>query len=277
MGLCASMQSNESETEIIKEYDFEAGDPLSKNESKELYSYEPALCKIEFEAFKDGKIQKCSGTGFFCEINYRDIPFRKALFTNNHVLDENRIKINKRIEFEYCGEKKIIEITKNRKVFTNEELDYTCIEILDTDKINKFFNIDKTVFENKNSLKYKEIVILQYPHGKLAIDKGKIIDINNNIIKHKIPTQAGLSGSPLIRRYNISVVVGIHHGVKQKEENEKLVKTKDKLNSKFECNLATPFDVIIKDIINKLTLNKNQSVEYRIINLIYNYINKNKT
>ena len=107
------------------------------------------------------------------------------------------------------------------------------------------------------------------------MDKGKIIDINNNIIKHKIPTQAGSSGSPLIRRYNISFVVGIHHGVKQKEENEKLVKTKDKPNVKFECNLATPFDVIIKDIINKLTLKINQKVEYRkTINLVYNKKNE---
>jgi len=270
MGICI-----ENKNVIKKEVDFGSGDPIAKDESDVLYSYESALCKIVFEAFKNGKTQKCSGTGFFCEINDMNIPFRKALFTNNHVLDENSIKINKQIEFEYCGEKKIIEITKNRKVFTNEDLDYTCIEILDIDKITKFFNIDQTVFENKNSLKYKDIVILQYPHGNLSIDKGKIIDINNNIIKHKIPTQAGSSGSPLIRRYNINFVIGIHYGVKQKEENEKSIKSKDKSNFKFEYNLATPFDVIIKDVINKLTININQRVEYRkTINLIYNKKNE---
>ena len=91
MGLChydrPKYKSNENKIEIKKEYDFEAGDPLSKNESDDLYSYEPAICKIEFKAFKDGKIQKGSGTGFFCEINDMNIPFRKALFTNNHVLN----------------------------------------------------------------------------------------------------------------------------------------------------------------------------------------------
>ena len=50
-----------------------------------------------------------------------------------------------------------------------------------------------------------------------------------------------------------------------------------KPNVKFEYNLATSFDAIIKDIINKLILNINQKVEYRkTINLIYKgwYSNK---
>ena len=119
MGICHSINDNqikdksiESKTEIKKEFDFGAGLPLSKDESDELYTYEPALCKIEFKAFKDGKIKKGSGTGFFCEINNINIPFRKALFTNNHVLDENRIQINKKVEFEYCREKKYLKLQK---------------------------------------------------------------------------------------------------------------------------------------------------------------------
>ena len=40
-----------------------------------------------------------------------------------------------------CGEKRKIEMTKKRKAFTNKGLDYTCRENLDTDKIDKFFNI----------------------------------------------------------------------------------------------------------------------------------------
>ena len=41
----------------------------------------------------------------------------------------------------------------------------------------------------------------------------------------------------------------------------------------YKCNLATPFDIIIEDIINKLSneVEHSKSVEYRnIINLIYN-------
>ena len=55
-----------------------------------------------------------SGTWFFYEINYENIPFKKALFTNNHFLDENKIKINEQFEFEFCRKKNIIDITKDR-------------------------------------------------------------------------------------------------------------------------------------------------------------------
>ena len=66
----------------------------------ELYSYEPALCKIRFETLNNGKIIQGFGTGFFCEINDINILFKKALFTNNHILDENSIKVNKKIKKE---------------------------------------------------------------------------------------------------------------------------------------------------------------------------------
>ena len=254
---------NENKQEIIKEVDF-GSSPIAKDEYDELYSYESALCKIKFVKIEDGKAKTASGTGFFCEINDINIPFRQALFTNNHVLDENSININKQIEFEYCGEQKKIEIT-NRRKFTNEKLDYTCIEINDLDKINKFFNIDKTIFSDKNSLINKDLFILQYPHGTLSIDKGKILDINNNTIEHKIPTQFGSSGSPLIKRYSNNLVVGIHCGAKIKNETKEI-----------ECNLATPFDAIIEDMIYQLIQNKNKAKEYRnTINLIYNKKSEN--
>ena len=98
------------------------------------------------------------------------MTFRKTLFTNHHILDENSIQINKQIEYESCGKKNTITITKDRKVFTNKDLDYTCIEILDTDKINNFFIIDRTFFNDKDSLKKKEIFILQYPGEVLKHD-----------------------------------------------------------------------------------------------------------
>ena len=131
-------------------------DPIAKNEIDELYSYEPALCKLKFEVLKNGEKIKAFGTGFFCEIHDKNIPFNKALFTNNHILNKNRIKIDKQIEFECNGQQNIIKMTKDRKVFTNKDLDYTCIELLDTDNINKFFSIDKTIFDDKNSLKKKK-------------------------------------------------------------------------------------------------------------------------
>ena len=228
--------------------------PMNQSETEDLYSYESAICKIKFKTLEKGQIKNGIGTGFFLEINDANIPFKKALFTNNHVLDENRIEMYKEIEFEYCKKPKEIIRTENRKAFTNKELDYTCIEIFDTDNINKFFRIDETVINNKNLLKNKEIFILQYPNGELAHDAGIILDINNNIIKHSVCTEKGASGSPLIKRYNNNLIIGIHHGSKS-------------LDKKYLYNLATPFDIIIKDIKDQF-LNNNKNTINKI-NLIY--------
>ena len=57
----------------------------SKKEIDELYSYESAICKIKIQYIENGQIKEGLGTGCFCEIYDNDIPFKKALFTNNHV------------------------------------------------------------------------------------------------------------------------------------------------------------------------------------------------
>ena len=237
------------------------GPPFSITEINDLYKYKSCLCKIKYKTQDN---PDSFGTGFFCEINDDNIPFKKALFTNNHILDDNSIQVNKVIEFDYLNKPKNIKITGKRRAFTNEELDYTCIEILDKDKINNYFNIDKSYFEQINKLKDLLIIVMQYPFGEeLSIDKGAIIDIDvqNKNIKHNAPTEHGSSGSPLIRRYNNNLVLGIHQsGIKDKNNN-------------FLYNLATPFNVIIRDIKNKL----NNTIQYKnIINLIYHKEKENK-
>ena len=217
--------------------------PPTLKELKELYNYESAICKIKSNLKNGDKIVYRVGTGFFCELNDEDIPFNLALFTNNHVLNETRIKNNMEIKFEYLNENRTIKMTTNRRKFTNKDLDYTCIQIFESDKIDKFFKIDKLYFEKKNIL--KDIVILQYPEGKkISHSIGKIIGFKNDIISHNASTLGGSSGSPLIKRYNINLIIGIHHSTNK------------------EINLATPFDIIIKDLKYKLT-------ENTIINLIY--------
>ena len=56
------------------------------------------MCKIE-GINKDRK--KTKGSGFFCELNNDKMPFKYALFTNHHVLDESSIDIGKTINLEY--------------------------------------------------------------------------------------------------------------------------------------------------------------------------------
>ena len=133
--------------------------PETKDEIDDLYLNESAMCKIIYKK----NSERGYGTGFFCEIN-ADIPIKKELFTNNHILDEDSIEINKEIEFEYLNKKekenrKLI-ITKDRRKYTNAEYDYICIEIFDSDKINKYFGIDESDYDNINSLIAKEIFIL---------------------------------------------------------------------------------------------------------------------
>jgi len=240
-----------SNTKINEVIPYAYGKPITKEEIEELYSYESAICKIK-HGISD------SGIGFFCEINDDTIPFKKALFTNNHVLNEKSIDINKEIKLEYCKEEKKISITKNRKVFTKKEFDYICIEIFDTDNINKFFKIDENINNDKNSLKNKDIFILQYPSGELSYDSGTILDIKDDILSHSISTDKVSSGSPLIKRNNINLIIGIHVGGHDIEN----------FGHKIKYNFATPFDIIIKDI--KLQLSNKNLNEYKNrINIIY--------
>ena len=55
-----------------------------------------------------------------------------ALITNNHLLNEDDIKINKDIEISFYNDKiiKILKINDSRKIYTNENLDITIIEII---------------------------------------------------------------------------------------------------------------------------------------------------
>ena len=46
---------------------------------------------------------------------------------------------------------KEIKITGNRKVFTNKEIDYTCIEIFESDGIKNFFKIEPNIFNFQGS------------------------------------------------------------------------------------------------------------------------------
>ena len=231
--------------------------PMSLDEIKDLYSNESSMCKIKV---KNEKGNNVIGTGFFCEINDKDIPFKKVLFTNNHILNEknkeNNIELSNEIEFEYLNKIKKIKMIKNRRKYTNKNIDYTCIEIFEEDEIKQFFKIDDSYFDNINKLKTKEIFILQYPNDEeLNFSSGKILNIENNEIHHSAATYYGSSGSPLIKRYNNKLILGMHCGD---------VKNKDK---KVLFNLAIPFDIIINDIKSKININPSKN--NTIINLIY--------
>ena len=159
------------------------------------------------------------GSGFFCEIKVNN-RLMKVLFTNNHVLNN----LNSDIKIEHNKEKKIIKLSENRFKCTNEELDYTCIEILKEDGFNNYFKIDKNININNpyEEYKYDEYVMIQYPGGDdVSFAQGYINNINDYIINYTMKTEYGSSGSPLILDTRNLKIIGIHYQKTSKNNDEK--------------------------------------------------------
>ena len=231
------------------------GNPVSRQEIFELLEMEKSMCKISFIRKENNKIIKGHGTGFFCKID--NFPIKYALFTNNHILNEYNLKLDKKINIEYLNNidniknplyiKKEIKINEKRRVYTNKEMDYTCIEIFESDGIYDYFEIDPILFTiNENDvINDLEIFILQYPKGnELSFSYGKILKIkDNNKIIHSGSTEGGSSGSPIIRRDNNKYIIGLHYGGVEKN------------NKNYSYNLATIFDSILNDIYKSNEIN----------------------
>ena len=188
--------------------------PIKIKNLKRYLKKEDAICKLITG----------SGTGFFCkfEVNGR---IMKGLFTNNHVLKEDLIKENSIIQLRHNDAIKEIKITSNRFKCTNEELDYTCIEIFDNEDYNNYFEIDDNINCQNPNIQYgnKLGAIYQFPNEKdLSCGEGLIEGIKNanntNIIIHKITTDFGSSGSPIFLSDNLKVI-GIHCRRKDKDTN----------------------------------------------------------
>ena len=125
------------------------------------------ICKIYL---KNGT----KGTGFFSKIsNQTKTNYLNVLITNNHILNENDIKIGSKIEFSLNDDNifKRIKIDKSRKVFTDKETDSTFIEIKPKeDGINFFFELDDYVFREteflENYYRSTSVYTLHIPKGQ---------------------------------------------------------------------------------------------------------------
>ena len=210
---------------------------VTKDEILELFKLEKLMCKISFKKKVNNEIKEGKGIGFFSELN--NFLFKYALFTTNHVLDEDDIKIGKEINFEYLKEssyvKQKILIDGKRRVYTSKDLNYTCIEIFESDGIQDYFKIDPIFNFNKASLNNSTIFILQYSNSnnELSFSHGKILSFEGDIIIHNASTDLCSSGCPIIRKCKENYIIGLHHG-----ENEKGNK-----------NLGTIIESILDDIL----------------------------
>ena len=181
---------------------------------------------IKFEPLLDNLNTSCRiiikdklmGSGFFCKININHNINNKEivmLFTNNHVLKTEDLKLGSEFEIEYINkekynktqlikkEKTIIKINEKRLVFANASYDYCCVEIYEDDilKIVNYLEIDDNININNPFQEYinQNCLIIQYPNGIFGFAKGPIIDINKrNQIFYKISTEYSSSDSPII-------------------------------------------------------------------------------
>jgi len=235
--------------------------PISKKEIIKLFENEKSMCRVFSQREIERRLENINGTGFFLKINNKDIPFDKCLITNNHILNEDYIRNHNKFKIIYKNETKYISINENRKVFTDEELDYTIIEILDEDKIEQFFEIEQNI---NNNLKNNDIFILQYLNSdELLFSSGNIKSIGENIIEHTSPTSKGASGSPIILRHSNNII-GLHFASVGSDKN-------------ISYNLSTNIKSIVNDIIKKeksisiiigeiIIKNEDINKEIRIIN-----------
>ena len=260
------------------------------DEIQNLYDYgKRRICQIN--------INNIHGSGFFLEIQNNlnlDIPFKRALFTNYHVISEKLVIDESNININFLGEnKKSISINLKleeidlfslqnynnennlnltRKIFTDKFLDYTCIEILDNDNIINyisFFHNNINQLKNKNYKEDNENIFILYlsSQQEASFSLGKIIQIDNPLIYYTASTSQGSSGSPIFKRDNFGVI-GIH----KREIQNNINITNNIDNILFDINNKVKYISSIKDMINYLIkekfINQNKKFEYSNIKLL---------
>ena len=166
------------------------------------------------------------GSGFFCKIPYtqNNNLLLPVLITNNNVLSKNELESDLKIIIN--GETKIISL-KGRKKWTDETIDFTCIEIKEEeDNIHTFFNLDDNVLD-KN---YSNDCYLNHHVIIFAINKNdKQVGFSNGVIKqneesffaYTCNTFPGCSGGCIVNQNNNNII-GIHKG-EINTSNEKAV------------------------------------------------------
>ena len=133
---------------IIKEFKNELENKI-KNLENNFKSKEKAINDME-------KYLKKKYNSFFTKIILKGRKPINVLLTNNHILNEYDIKIGSKIKIKCKDKEKVIEIVDYRFTQTNKNLNYTCIQIFNSEFEDNYFN-DKnysSIKINKNLTEY---------------------------------------------------------------------------------------------------------------------------
>ena len=159
------------------------------------------------------------GSGFICQIKY-DNNILNCLITNYHVITEFMILYKNDIEIKIDNEISKISFKKYRRIWIDESIDFTCIEILKEDNlIEKVdpFEIDENCYiKNYNIEEYgkRDIIIPSIGFTKEnELGQGIVLysENYNDIFFHDCIAKSGFSGGPIIL-INSLKIIGIHKG-----------------------------------------------------------------
>jgi len=156
-------------------------------------------------------------TGFFCKIPYTEnnnllLP---VLITSNHSLPIDSKSIDE-IKIILNGENKNI-LLKNRKKWTNINMDYTIIEVKENeDNIHNFMILDDNIFKNnysnRNNLNQNIVIFAIKRNDKqLAFSEGILKKYYFYHFSYTSTTYKGCSGGCIINKNN-GKVIGFHKG-----------------------------------------------------------------
>ena len=172
--------------------------------SKDLHNSDIKNCVFKLKLrFENGIPELKIGVGFICNISNI-----KAFITNYHIISQDFLNNEKRLKiYNYKDEEKEINLELDRYIYTNEELDFTIIEIIKEDNLNNYLEIDDSC-----DYKDKRICSLQYLGGdKLQYLKGEISGLKDNYLLYSLDQLDGSSGSPIIS-INSKKIIGLHKG-----------------------------------------------------------------
>ena len=181
---------------------------ISGNSPMKLGKYlEKNLCQIKIN--DNGKY----GLGYFCKLKYKNNDIY-CLLSNNHVITEEMID---RGYFEVSISNTIKKIDLNKKIFTNDEINYICIEVENYEDI-EFLEIDGNCYKDQKKIyDKKEIVNASINQNQeIELKKGNLeyIDENKKFYFNS-EGDVGFSEGPIILNSNFKII-GINCGYEEK-------------------------------------------------------------
>ena len=180
-----------------------------------------AVCEINLSNYGFISIKDLDGKFHIQKIIIFYLP---VLITNNHVLSSELINSNNDIRITINGKNKTIPL-KQRKIWTDEKMDFTCIEIKEKeDNIDTFYNLDDNIFKNNSSNEYylnKNVLIfaINKENKQIVFSNGLIKKCKDCFFAYTCNTYQGCSGGCITNETNNSVI-GIHRGeIETKNKN----------------------------------------------------------